>query len=258
MAIVSTRDALSRIFYQRCFWLFAVLLALIGAVSFVPPTDLGRLVLNAVNMFLLIATVAAVGRTTLSFIITLLLAIPAVWFQYSGLWRDDDALLAMSWMFSAALYFITTAYLLRYVFQPTVMTQDKLFGAAAAYLMIGVLWAYGYAILGFLYPQSYMIVGQPGHLVYADALYLSITVLTSTGFGDIAPLTRQARGICMVEQISGALFVAILIARLAGVYPPRESYMADTSQDRMAARARDNRPPAKLPDEPPEHNMSEQ
>ncbi|HEV8500735.1 MAG TPA: potassium channel family protein, partial [Casimicrobiaceae bacterium] len=63
--------------------------------------------------------------------------------------------------------------------------------------------------------------------VYADALYFSLTVLTSTGFGDIAPLTRQARGVCMVEQITGALFVAILIARLAGVYPPRERYVDD-------------------------------
>jgi len=90
-----------------------------------------------------------------------------------------------------------------------------------------VLWAYLYAILGYFYPQSYLIVGQPGRLVYADALYLSITVLTSTGFGDIAPLTRQARGICMIEQIAGVLFVAILIARLAGVYPPKESYIDD-------------------------------
>ena len=230
MAIQTTRDALSRIFYQRCFWLFVVLVAMIAAVSFVPPNDAGRLVVNAFNMFLLIATVAAVGRTTLSFAIALLLAIPAVWFQYSGLWRDDDRELAMSWMFSAGLYFVTTLYLLRYVFHPTVMTQDKLFGAAAAYLMIGVLWAYNYAVVGYFYPQSYMVVGQPGRLVYADALYLSMTVLTSTGFGDITPLTRQARGVCMVEQITGALFVAILIARLAGVYPPREHYIDTPSR----------------------------
>jgi len=222
--IDATRDALSHILYQRCFWLFAVLLALIGAVSFVPASDYGRLALNGVNMFLLITTVAAVGRTTLSFVMALVLAIPAVWFQYVGLWHDSDRDLAWSWMFSAALYFITTSYLVRYVFQPKVMTQDKLFGAAAAYLLIGVLWAYLYAIVGYFYPESYMVVGQPGRLVYADALYLSMTVLTSTGFGDVTPLTRQARGVCMVEQITGALFVAILIARLAGVYPPRESY----------------------------------
>lgn len=227
MGIGAARDAMSRIFSQRCFWLFGVLIVLIVVVSFTPATDHGRLVVNGINMFLLIATVAAVGRTTLSFVIALLLAVPAVGFQYLGLWYDSDVDLARSWMFCAALYFITTAYLFRYVFQPRIMTQDKLFGAAAAYLLIGVLWAYLYAIIGFFYPQSYMIGGQPGRLVYADALYLSITVLTSTGFGDIAPLTRQARGICMIEQIAGVLFVAILIARLAGVYPPRESYIDD-------------------------------
>ena len=230
MAIRATRDALSRIFTQRCFWLFAALLALIAAVSFVPPSDHGRLVLNAINMFVLIATVAAVGRTTLSFVIALMLALPAVGFQYVGLWHDSDADLALSWVFSAALYFVSATYLLRYVFQPKIMTQDKLFGAAAAYLLIGVLWAYLYAIVGHVYPQSYLVVGQPGALVYADALYFSITVLTSTGFGDVTPLTRAARGLCMIEQITGALFVAILIARLAGVYPPRRSYVDDSAE----------------------------
>jgi hypothetical protein len=43
----------------------------------------------------------------------------------------------------------------------------------------------------------------------------------------VTPLTRQARGICMIEQITGALFVAILIARLAGVYPAKADYIDD-------------------------------
>ena len=220
MTLRQAHAAVSRIFYQRCFYLFAVLMSLIGVVSFVPSSDMGRLVLNVFNVFLLIATIAAVGRTTMSFVAAIAIALPAVWFQYQGLWRDDDLDLARSWMCNGVLYLVTLVYLLGYVFQPKVMTQDKLFGAAAAYLMIGVLWAYVYAIVGYFYPNSYVIVGQPGTLVYADALYLSMTVLTSTGFGDITPLSRQARGICMVEQITGALFVAILIARLAGVYPP--------------------------------------
>ncbi|MBF5041561.1 voltage-gated potassium channel [Aggregicoccus sp. 17bor-14] len=222
-----TRGILADAVQQRCFWLFGALLLAIAVVSFVPHTDVGRLALSGVNMALLMATIAVVARTRGAFVLAVLLALPAVIFQYRGLWLDSDRELALSWMFSASLYFTAIAYLFRYVFQPRVMTQDKLFGAAAAYLLIGVFWAYLYAIVGYFYPSSYLVVGQPGRLVYADALYLSMTVLTSTGFGDIAPLTRQARGICIIEQLTGALFVAILIARLAGVYPPRESFVDD-------------------------------
>lgn len=220
MALRTARDALSRIFYQRCFYLFATLLLLIALVPFLPYSDRGRIALNWFNAFLVLGTVAAVGRSPLSFLIAVLLATPALVFQWIGVMQDDRLYLAYGWAFNAMLYFAATGYLLRYVFQPEVMTTDKLFGAAAAYLMIGVLWAHFYSLVGFIYPDSFMVLGQPATLVFQDSLYFSITVLTSTGFGDITPLTRQARGVCMVEQLTGALFLAILIARLAGVYPP--------------------------------------
>jgi len=75
----------------------------------------------------------------MSFVLVMLLAVPEVSFQYLGLWNDSAIDLARSWMFSAVLYLVAIVYLLRYVFQPRVMTADKLFGAAAAYLMLGVL-----------------------------------------------------------------------------------------------------------------------
>lgn len=83
-----------------------------------------------------------------------------------------------------------------------------------------ILWAYLYAIVGYFYPGSFQFNGQPAPLDFYDGLYFSMTVLTSTGFGDIAPLSRPARSVCMIEQVVGGLFLAILIARLAGVYPP--------------------------------------
>jgi hypothetical protein len=165
--------------------------------------------------------VAAVGRSLFSFILVLLLAVPTLGFQWMGIGEDNRTYLAYSWMFGAALYFVTVAYLLRYVFQPEVMTTDKLFGAASGYLMLCVLWAYFYVLVDFFYPGAFQVGGQPTPLGFLDALYLSVTVLTSTGFGDISPLLRQARAVCMVQEIVGALFLAILIARLAGVYPPR-------------------------------------
>jgi hypothetical protein len=220
MAIRQAREQLGRVFTQRCFYLFVVLLALVGVVPFVEPTPTGRLTISAINLFIMIAAVAAVGRTVLSFIIILLLAGATLASQYLGMAWGDAQHAVHSWMFGAALYAVTIGYMLRYVFQPDVMTADKLFGAAAAYLMLGALWMFLYALIGNYYPGSFTVAGAPASPDNLDLLYFSFTVLTSTGFGDIVPVTRQARAICMLEQLTGALFVAILIARLAGVYPP--------------------------------------
>ena len=179
-----------------------------------------RLVSNATNLFVIVATVAAVGRTTLSFVIALLLAAPTIGFQWLYLVGDDPDAQHRSAIFGGALYLVAIVYLLRYVFQRDVMTADKLFGAAAAYLMMGIFWAYVFALVSHFYPNAFAVYGTAAPLSFLDALYFSFTVLTSTGFGDITPLIRQARGLVVVEQVLGALFLAVLIARLAGVYPP--------------------------------------
>jgi len=227
MAIHRARHALGRIFFQRCFYLFVVLLALISLVPFIEPTTLGRTATALLNALVVVAAVAAVGRSVLSFIVALLLAIPAVYFNWIGVATGETTAIAMAWAFGAGLYAVTIVYLLIFVFQPDVMTADKLYGAAAAYLMIGVLWAHLYALVDHFYPGSFTASATLTARKVVDLLYFSFTVLTSTGFGDIVPLTPQARAVCVLEQLIGALFVAILIARLAGVYPPRRRGAGD-------------------------------
>jgi ion channel len=220
MAINRARTALGRVFTQRCFYLFAGVLALMVAALLLEPTPRGRLLVNALNLLIDVAAVAAVGRSTWSFLIATALAVPAMYFQVRGIAESDDMRLVISWTFNAALFAVTIAYLLRYVFQRDVMTSDKLYGAAAAYLMLGVLWALLYAIATYFQPDSFSIGGTVTRPTFTDLLYFSITTLTSTGFGDIVPLLRRVRALCVLEQLTGALFLAILIARLAGVYPP--------------------------------------
>jgi hypothetical protein len=221
MGIRTARQTIGRVFFQRCFYLFVALLVLVAGAPLIEMTPLGKLALNVVNLLIVIAAVAAVGRTVTSFVIAVLLAAPALAFQWVGLSTEHPEALAWSMAFGAALYAATLVYLLQYVFRRDVMTADKLYGAAAAYLMLGVLWAYLYSLIERFYPHSFALGGAPADVSMPEFIYFSFTVLTSTGFGDMTPLTRQARSVCIVEQIVGALFVAILIARLAGVYPPR-------------------------------------
>jgi hypothetical protein len=74
-----------------------------------------------------------------------------------------------------------------------------------------------------IFPHSFGIGNgdtEKSNLFYL-LLYFSFTTLTSVGFGDITPITHQARSLVIIEQLIGVFFVAVLIARLAGLHPPR-------------------------------------
>jgi hypothetical protein len=51
---------------------------------------------------------------------------------------------------------------------------------------------------------------------------LRILFITTVGYGDITPVTDQARSFAMIEQFAGVFFMGVLIARLAGLYPPQK------------------------------------
>jgi len=222
MPLRFTRNAFALVFTQRCFYLFFALLLLLILVPLIVETTHGRITANVINMLILLAAVAAVGRSGLSFVIAVLLGLPTLVFQLLAFSADDMRHLAWSWMFGGAFYFATIVYLLRYVFSREAMSTDKLYGAAATYLMLGVLWTYLYAIAQYLFPGSFAGGGNVvSSVAMVDLLYFSFSTLTTTGFGDIAPVLRLPRTLATLEAVLGTLYVAILIARLAGVYPPK-------------------------------------
>ena len=216
------QSSFARVFFQRCFYLFISLIVLLVVAPFAETTE-GRIIVSVAHVFVLISAVAAVGRTTLPFIIALLLGLPALGFRLMALLGIDDvaheSLLSMSFMLG--FYVIAIAYLLIYVFSEDVMTDDKLFGAAAAYLMLGIAWALGYDLMQRADPATLGV--KPGEALrpFYDLLYMSIGFLTSNGPGDMMVYGAKARVVAMLEQIFGVLYVAILIARLAGIYPPK-------------------------------------
>jgi hypothetical protein len=101
---------------------------------------------------------------------------------------------------------------------------DELFAATCIYVLIALVFACLYAILERIGPGSFSIPPGPVEAVGArffDLVYFSFTVLTSTGFGDIHALSRQARSIVIIEQVTGVMYVAIMIARLTGMHLAR-------------------------------------
>lgn len=211
----------ARVFTHRCFYLFACVLILILAAPLIEPTTTSRVAFNAAHLLVLVAAVAAVGRSRASFNIAGVLAVVVLALQAWALATRNDAHLAQSWGAAVIFYLFVLVYLMQYVFREDVMTADKLYGAAAAFLLLSLLWTYAYLWLQWFVPGSFAAGGSTETtLSFGDLLYFSVTVLTSTGFGDIVPVRPLARSLVMFEQISGVLYLAVLIARLAGVYPP--------------------------------------
>ncbi|HEY4370113.1 MAG TPA: potassium channel family protein [Steroidobacteraceae bacterium] len=220
--ITATRAVLRRVFFGRCFYLFVTLLALITITPFVEAEHEGILVRYMISSLVMLAAVAAVGRSILSFVVVLTLAAPALALRWLARDLSSPALFDLALRFDAAVYVATIVLLLRYVFIREVLTSDRLWGAAAVYLMIGILWSFLYSIIDRATPQSFAIRTSTDPMQLLDLLYFSFGTLTTSGFGDIVPLTQVARTATMVEGITGQLFIAILIARLVGVYPQPE------------------------------------
>lgn len=205
---------------NRCAYLFFALLLLLVTLPLLIGTEGGRVVANVINLAILLAAVAAVGRTKHSFVVAALVGLPVVGFQLLGFARAEPFYLMCSWAFGSAFYCVALVLLLRYVLMPENMNSDKLYGAAAAYLMLGIVWAYWYGIIQFFYPGAFTPAGAP--LAMFDLLYFSFAVLTTAGFGDIVPVAAVARGLTMLEQVVGVLYIAILIARLHSMYSTDE------------------------------------
>lgn len=213
------RAALRRVFFQRCFYLFIVLLGLIGISPFLEGPE-GVYLLAGFNAFIVLSAAAALGRTALSFLVVLCLVGGAVGLRFASLEEGRAALFNWALLLHALVYFAVIVLLLRYVFGPEVMDGDRLWGAASAYLMIGILWCFVYALIELEKGQTFYVRGDPANLQLIDLLYFSFSTLTTIGFGDIVPATRGAQVAAIFEGIVGTLFLAILIAKLVGIYPP--------------------------------------
>jgi Ion channel len=218
-SISVTRDTLGRLFFRRCFYLFVTLLALITLAPFIEAQRGGVAIRYMISAVVMLAAVAAVGRSIVSFTFVLAMAAPALTFRWLALQTGDADYLDVALRLDAGVYAATIALLLRYVFDREVLTSDRLWGAAAAYLMIGVLWSFFYTIIDRVEGPAFAIRATSGPMQLNDLLYFSFGTLTTSGFGDIVPVTRVAQTAAMIEGIVGQLFIAILIARLVGVYP---------------------------------------
>jgi hypothetical protein len=122
---------------------------------------------------------------------------------------------------AAALFFSGQAViLLQRVFQAGSINLYRIYGAVAAYLIIGLLWAELYvfiylAVPGAFHVEASTLFGEPPT---TEMFYFSFVTLTTLGLGDITPVHPMARSMVTLEALIGQIYPAVLLARLVTLY----------------------------------------
>jgi voltage-gated potassium channel len=148
-------------------------------------------------------------------------------------------------LFSSISWFLFIVYVtlseLRSVLKHREVSAETICMAVSVYLLMGFAWGFLYAIIFQLNPDSFsgLVVLKPGvpidfHPIFPVLGYFSLTTLSTVGFGDITPVSLQARYAAVAEGITGQFYLAILVARLVGMQMSRSSDQRVADRDDSA------------------------
>jgi hypothetical protein len=210
--------------------LLTAIVAMFVVMPVVDRLKYGRLVETVVFTLVLLAAVNAVGGRRNTYAAAAVMAAPALlarWLDH--FWRG---LLPMEFSLIAAIAFVLYVawHLFRFVITAPVVTTEVLCAAVSIYLLFAVAWAFLYTIMAQWNPDAFDLTPNGDEQVKLAgfmALYYSLQVLTTITFGDVLPVSSVARMTTLVEAAVGVFYMAIMIARLVGLYsvPPPQGHV---------------------------------
>ena len=110
---------------------------------------------------------------------------------------------------------LTAASALRFVLGAKIIEGEHVFAALSAYLLAGIFFGVTYWAIEVALPGSF---AGPSDFTRESAVYFSFVTLATLGYGDFLPQNDMTRGLVVFEVIGGQLFLAVMVARLIGLY----------------------------------------
>lgn len=201
--------------------LLAAQLVGVLAYPFMERTTGGRAAFAIFGILVLSLALVVVRTTPFLSWVSILIAAPATVLLVLQVFTQDPTLFAWSSGFEAVLYFYVAVSMLAYMLEDTHVSKDELFAIGVVFTLFAWAFAYVYVVLQAVDPTSFTTEGGPTRS-WMELLFLSFTILTSTGLSDIMPLTGHARSVVMIEQLAGVLYIAMVVTRLVGLQSVRK------------------------------------
>ncbi len=119
---------------------------------------------------------------------------------------------------SSLLYLIAPISVIRRLVRRTVIDLETVLGAVAAYLLIGMFFAFVYRAAAA--NEATAFFGVQGDGTFAQDLFFSFTTLTTTGYGNLVPAENPGQGLAVAEMLIGQLFLVTAVAKVINSYQP--------------------------------------
>ena len=144
------------------------------------------------------------------------LAIMSVGLQVEWLATRSSAIEATYTAVLALFLLYTALVIFRHVLSFGPLFADRVHAALSVYILLALAWAFIYALVEIVSPGSFSVAATSAHgqlraqgaYLVGDMIHLSIATLTSTGYGDIAPVSPFARSLSQLEQLVGVFYIA--------------------------------------------------
>jgi len=185
---------------------------------FVEDTDAARYGLTIFGIVVLAATTAMVRRTPGLTWVSICIGLPAIVLLALQALLRLPQLAPWCSALEAVFYFYAAGSLIAYMMADYRATTDELFAAGATFTLIAWAFAHLYMLLQALQPGCFAAAVNPADpRSWTELVYLSFALLSSTGIGDVIPITPHARALASVEMFVGVMYLAAVVSRLIGL-----------------------------------------
>jgi len=97
-------------------------------------------------------------------------------------------------------------------------SSDELFAAGATFTLLAWGFTFLFVLCQALQPGCFAAaVHSEAPRTWTELAYLSFALLSSTGIGDVIPLTPQARALASLEMFVGVMYLTLVVSRLIGL-----------------------------------------
>lgn len=166
---------------------------------------------------ILISSILTVLRGKKSLIAMVLLVLPGLVLIWVQVFNESSEVYLANVLFQTLFNFYMVLIILLFIFKSARITRNIISAAVVAYLFVGLLFSNIYLILELLTPGSFSVAHDLILLEPSSLRYFSYVTLTTLGYGDVLPITEQAKSLAILEAFIGQIYLAVLIARLVGL-----------------------------------------